>query len=132
MKFIRPKRYAEANVQAEFYHRCRLLKLRLCLEYTCNNCRFDAVMIDNNDNIYAIVEFKRSTKGYVSTKTKQLKKYSKYGVPILICINFEGINDTIIKCQELLKNANTPQIFNKQVGHLGIPIIKYNIKLNNK
>lgn len=103
MKFIIPKRLPEANIQAEFYHRCRLLGLRLCLEYRYEHCRFDAVMLDRNDNIYAIIEFKSRIKPIKGEyKTKQIDKYSKYGIPIIVCLDYNSIDLAISKCVELL------------------------------
>lgn len=103
MKFIRPKRLPEANIQAEFYHRCRLLGLRLCLEYKYEHCRFDAVMLDNKDNIYAIIEFKSRIKPIIGDyNTKQIKKYQQYGIPIIVCLDYFSIDKAIGKCIELL------------------------------
>lgn len=110
MKFIRPKKYAEANVQGEFYHQCKMLGLRFCLEYRYENCIFDAVMINDNDDIYAIVEFKREknyayTGRYKGKLTKQLTKYSRYGIPVLVCVGYAGLSATLDKILEL-KKAN--------------------------
>lgn len=103
MKFIKPKRIPEANIQAEFYHRCRGLGLRLCLEYKYEHCRFDAVMLDNEDNIYAIVEFKSRIKPIIGDyNTKQIKKYQQYGIPIIVCLDYFSIDKAIGKCIELL------------------------------
>ena len=103
MKFIRPKRLPEANIQAEFYHRCRLLGLRLCLEYKYEHSRFDAVMLDSDDNIYAIIEFKSRIKPIIGDyNTKQIKKYQQYGIPIIVCLDYFSIDKAIGKCIELL------------------------------
>lgn len=94
MKFNVPRKLPEANVQAEFYHRCRNfhrcrnLGLRLCLEYRLDNCRFDAVMINSRDEIYAIVEFKSwiRDKDVMNYDSKQLQKYRAYGVPVVFLL----------------------------------------------
>lgn len=103
MKFISRNRIHESNIQAEFYHRCKLRGLNVYLEYRYERCRFDAVMINDNNDIYAIIEFKsrkRPIKG--EYKTKQMEKYSKYNIPILLCVNLENIDKTINDCITLL------------------------------
>lgn len=104
MKFEVPKRLPEANIQAEFYHRCRLEGLRLCLEYKYEHSRFDCVMIGDDDSIYAIVEFKSKVKPIVkSYNTKQIQKYSQYNIPIVLCFSYKDIDYTISRCKELYR-----------------------------
>lgn len=109
MKFNVPRKLPEANVQAEFYHRCRNLGLRLCLEYRLDNCRFDAVMINSRDEIYAIVEFKSwiRDKDVTNYDSKQLQKYRVYGVPVVFCSKYSKLDATIAKCMALLRESES-------------------------
>lgn len=105
MKFIRPKRLPEANIQAEFYHRCRGIGLRLCLEYKYEHCRFDAVMIGDDDMVYAIVEFKSRIYPIDGVyDTKQIRKYSQYNIPIVLCFSYKEIDNAINECKKLYES----------------------------
>lgn len=92
MKFQLPSRLSEANIQAEFYRQCKDAGINIYLEYKYQNCIFDAV-IYNNDEIEHIIEFK----SYKTTKkpkinTKQLKKYSSFGIHIILITRMESIS----------------------------------------
>lgn len=56
------QRLSEVNIQAECYHRLRLLNIPCVLEYKATNsnernCRLDMIIL-KEDSIIAIVEFK--------------------------------------------------------------------------
>ena len=81
MKFVKPKKIPEANIQAEIYHFCRNNNIRVCLEYSYKHCRFDIVIINDNDDIVLYIETKSHKKPNIKNKsynTKQILKYSHY------------------------------------------------------
>lgn len=104
MKFIRPNKMPEANIQAEIYRLCRNEGINICLEYTFNNCRFDAVIIKNGE-IIAIVETKSRKKVNHKRllKTKQLLKYLSFGIPVILCASWNEIESAFYKIKELYK-----------------------------
>jgi len=110
IKFEKPKRLHSANIQAEFYRKCRMLDLRICLEYKHDDCRFDAVAIDDDDNIVAIVEFKSYSAKFrqphytPNYNTKQITKYKKFGVPVFIVGRMNQVEYIIYKIVDLLKS----------------------------
>jgi len=100
---FRLKRYriSEANIQAECYHKLKLLGIRTYLEYGCENCRFDMVVL-NGSKIIAIVEFKNGRAGKpINQNTRQYKKYHSFGLPVIYCKSVTEIEETIKKIQAL-------------------------------
>ncbi len=95
MKFKLPKRISEANIQAEFYRQCKTNNINVYLEYKHEECRFDAVIYEY-DKIVLIVEIKSyKRKRKPNYGTKQMQKYEKYNIPVLLIGRMEEINKTI-------------------------------------
>ena len=95
MKFTKPNRIAEANIQAEFYHQCQLNGIECYLEYKHEHSRFDAVII-MNEEIRFIVEFKSyKTDKKGKTNTKQLDKYRQYEIPLFLITRMNQIDEAI-------------------------------------
>jgi hypothetical protein len=95
MKFNPNNRLPEANIQAEFYHQCKLNNIKCYLHYKIDHSVFDAIIIKDN-TIIKIIEFK----SYVTNRdgkinTKQLKKYSQYGIPIVLITRLWQIQNVI-------------------------------------
>ena len=100
MDFIKPKRIPEANIQAEIYRFCRNNNIKVCLEYKVENCRLDIVIV-KHERIILIIETKSRKKEYPKNKrykTKQINKYKKFEVPILVCASWYEIEQT---CKEI-------------------------------
>lgn len=75
----------EANIQAELYHRLKILNINSYLEYTVDDCRFDIVVLDNKrENILLIIECKKEEIKQTNSKTDQLIKYRRYNIPIMV------------------------------------------------
>lgn len=100
MKFINSRRISEANIQAEIYHQCKLNSINCYLEYKVPGnkprSRLDIVILDNDDNITLIIE----VKSYIVDKlpnlnTRQIRKYLKYGIPIVVIGRMENIYNLI-------------------------------------
>ena len=111
MEYKPIKKYSEATIQAELYHRLRLLNIDCILEYPHlapdnRMARLDCVIVKDRQ-IVAIVEIKRRTKGYDYQNTRQFKKYSSFGVPLIYCFGYHQIDETIKKIQEILLNYNS-------------------------
>lgn len=86
------RRISEANVQAEFYHQCKLHRIKCRLEYKYENCRFDCVLYDKNKNVYAIIEIKnRKRKFAPNVNGKQATKYKRFNIPIIYILNYDAI-----------------------------------------
>jgi hypothetical protein len=98
MKLIIKNKVSESNIQAEFFCKCREVGLNCYLEYTYENCRFDAVLYDDEKNIYCIVEFKSyKTDKAEKLNTKQLCRYKKYNLPIIVCTRLDDVKGAIIQ-----------------------------------
>ena len=98
MKYIEPARLPEANIQAEFYRQCKYNGINICLEYKHYKSRFDAIVYNDNKKIIFIIEIKSyKTNKSPKTKTKQMKKYESYGVPVILITRLEQIEDVIDK-----------------------------------
>jgi len=107
MKLIRGSKVSEANIQAEFYLACKRHNLNCYLEYSVicttkvirkrqRKCRFDAVVYDKEDNIFAIIEIKSyHTHRPGNRASKQLYHYEQYGVPVFLITRAEQIEATI-------------------------------------
>jgi len=102
MKFKKPDRIAEANIQAEFYHQCKVRGIECYLEYKHEQSRFDAI-ITEEEYIRFIVEFKSyKTNKKGKTKTRQLDKYRQYGLPVFLITRMEQIDRVIASILFLL------------------------------
>lgn len=86
-----------ANLQAEFYHQCRINNINCCLEYYTEHFgRFDCVITSyNKKEIIRIVEFKKHSNLSPNLNTKQVNKYLKTGVPVYVINNFNQIKGYI-------------------------------------
>ena len=97
MKFTPKKRISEANIQAEVYYRLKRLGINCYLEYKHEHCRFDMVIV-NDDDIIAIIEFKSRIKkiGIINTQSRQYNRYLSYGLPIIYCTCMDEVDKTVI------------------------------------
>jgi hypothetical protein len=107
MKLIRGTKVSEANIQAEFYMACKRHNINCYLEYSVicttktmrkkqRKCRFDAVLYDKEDNIFAIIEIKSyHTHRPGNRATVQLYHYEQYGIPVFLITRIENIESTI-------------------------------------
>ncbi len=115
MKFIKPKRIAHANIQAEIYRQCKKNKIRCYLEYPFNRTernggqspRADVVIINKRDEIVAIIEVKSYSKNRAKRphnwKTPQIGRYRKLGLPIFITGRMEKIQELMDGLKQLLR-----------------------------
>jgi hypothetical protein len=104
MKLEIKHRIAEANIQAEFYHQCKLNKIPCYLEYKIERSRFDAVIYEEKSKeILCLLEIKSYKYEYddANIDTKQCKKYSKYRIPLIYIVRMSDIEEVI---KYLLKN----------------------------
>ena len=89
------------NVQCELYRKAVMCGLRPVLEYKQGNCRFDIVMTFE-DKIFAIIEVKNYRRPYyIPPITKQMDKYSKWGLPLFLCRGFQDIDYIVAECVRL-------------------------------
>jgi len=97
-----PRRISSANVQAEFYRQCMNAGIKCHLEYRVDNCRFDAVIV-HNDEIVFIIEAKNYKPNPQRPRAvKQLEKYSQYGIPVILLKDFSSIEPAILKIREVI------------------------------
>lgn len=84
-----------ANIQADFYMRCKLHNIPCILEYKHERCRFDAIIHDDK-HILEIVEIKNHKRPWREPKpTKQTEKYRAYGLPVFHVRCYADINQTV-------------------------------------
>jgi len=106
-------RISEGTIQAECYHRLRLLDIESHMEHRHENCRFDLVIVKDG-NILAIIEFKNYARDYSHRKrlrnSKQFQKYSSYGVPVIYCRKMEEVDQTIEKIKGIMAINTTPPL----------------------
>jgi len=106
-------RVPEANIQAEFYRLCRKYGIEVLLEITHKGCRFDAVVfLDNRP--FAIVEVKNYTERRasmgLSTKGRQLRKYSQFGLPVIGVLNSRQVTTSIDRILKMIEEAKNPPL----------------------
>jgi type I site-specific restriction endonuclease len=103
MKLIIKNRITESNIQAEFYFSCKMNNINCYLEYKINQCRFDAVIYNNEKEILAIIEVKSyTTNKEPKRNTKQIKKYSEFALPIFMISRLDQIESIINEIKKLL------------------------------
>lgn len=74
---------AEANIQAEFYHACKLIGQEIALEVTTPAGRIDCALLNPaRTEITAFVEVKRQANDFLQGRSKQIQRYKLLGVPI--------------------------------------------------
>ena len=115
------KRLPEANIQAEFYHRCREEKINCILEYKVGNCKFDAVVYDDKRNALLIIEFKSyKTNKAPKTNTKQIEKYKKHGLSIMMVTRFDDVEWAISYIKDnFAKKRKSTKLILPPMGNLG-------------
>jgi len=73
----------EANIQAEFYHHCRLLGICCILELSTPVGRLDiAILNADKTHLLAIVECKKESRE-IREYSRQFRKYKSIGVPVI-------------------------------------------------
>ena len=100
MKFIRPRRMPEANIQAEIYRGLRNRGVKCCLEYKhrLNNNKFIRadIAVIKDDQIILFIECKSRKEGAEPFKEgRQYNNYSNSGVDFIYCMNWLEIQNTI-------------------------------------
>lgn len=107
-------RVPEANIQAEFYRICRKYGIAILLEIKYEDCRFDAIIF-RNDTPFAIVEVKnrseRSAEKGLNKRGRQMKKYTRFGLPIIAVLSSKHILPSVEKVLMLLQKADEQDSF---------------------
>ena len=101
MRFKKPNKIPEANVQAEIYRLLRNKNIKVCLEYRMEcesqgrHIRADIAVI-HEGNIICLIECKsrKGSKG-VNKQTRQYKAYKSIGVDFIYCLNWHEIKDAV-------------------------------------
>ena len=108
MKFIKPNRLHESNIQAEAYRQLRNNNVKCCLEYSIHcpefnsNIRADIILIKDN-KITAIIECKsRKRNKEPNYKGRQYKKYQSLGLPIIYCMDFSDAINIMSKIKDYI------------------------------
>lgn len=88
---------SEADIQAEFYHCCRVLSLACTLEFSTQMGRHDVFILNSDCSlVLAIVECKRPAyKG--NGESWQFKRYRLLGVPVYLLHNIDLCESLAIK-----------------------------------
>jgi len=101
-----PKRQSEFEVQSHLYEILKSMGLNVRGEVKFEHCLFDLVIYDSENKPICIIEVKKRKEGYSIDrykKTKQYAKYTQYGVPLIVCGNYNDIIPTIERITKLLE-----------------------------
>jgi len=106
MKFIRPKKIPEANIQAEIYKNLRDLKIKCCLEYRFKtplgyHMRADVAVIKDGFVICFIECKSRKDNRNIYKDGRQYKGYMSTGVETIYCMAWDEIKETIRKIKNI-------------------------------
>lgn len=97
----------EANIQAEFYHYCRLLGVNCVLEYSTPFGRLDvAVMSADCSRLIAIVECKNQNRTQIQI-TGQIRRYKEIGVPVFGLCKFKRAQRLVEQIKRQFCGAET-------------------------
>jgi hypothetical protein len=99
-----PTHFSEFEIQAELYGLLRNMKLDVRGELHQKPCRFDLVVFDGKKAV-CIIEVKKWVLKKEPTKTKQFKKYSNYGLPVIYCVNMEDVPNTLDRVKQVIMNT---------------------------
>ena len=110
MKYNRPNRIHEANIQAELYCQFKRLNIKCVLEHKIYcapmNCNIipDIVIVEDGE-IVCIVEVKSKLSKFEPNKSgKQYKKYEAIGIPFFYCMHMRQVMETVKKVLELMSH----------------------------
>ena len=101
-----PKSLSEFEIHAKVYNILLLNNVNVRGEVKQNDCRFDLVVFNNNNEAVAIIECKSWKRKRKSTQTKQLAKYLQYGLPVYVIGKESRIEQLIKKIVYLVNNPN--------------------------
>ena len=112
--------HSEATIQAELYHQCRLIGLRVALELKTSVGRLDLVILSDRECVQAIVEVKKMKPFY---ETLQVRRYKTLGIPVfdlwriedcasmaltLAGVNGDGVPLSVINSQSFKLSEDHP------------------------
>ena len=128
MKYDRTVKHHEDNLKMELGKWCSRSGIRLHFEYRHKNCRFDAVVV-RNDEILAIIEIKKWTRAQAVHRTKkitpQFDKYSKFNVPVYVLWCFEEVKPLVKRLSNVCRRWDKK----KKMYNLGIEFFPWmNVK----
>ncbi|MCK5016040.1 MAG: hypothetical protein KAS32_03120, partial [Candidatus Peribacteraceae bacterium] len=107
LRYIKPKQSHEDNLKVELAKWAQQSGLHLHMEYIHKNCRFDCVLVREQE-ILAIIEIKNwnNSKAYDAKEkpTKQLRKYMRHNIPVLVLYDFKGTKGLISRMKTLVGN----------------------------
>jgi len=107
MDYIKPKQSHEDNLKVELAKWAQQAGFHLHMEYKYKNCRFDCVFV-REGKILAIIEIKNwnNQKAFSAQKrpTKQLQKYMRHDIPVLVLWHFNGTKPLNSRLRTLADN----------------------------
>ena len=109
-----PIKFSEFEVQATLYailkfnHKLDVrgevhYKMPTYGELKASSSRFDLVVFKNGEAI-CIIEVKNNKKTKINENTRQFKKYSKFGIKLIYCMNMGFVNEVVQEVLEFHKN----------------------------
>lgn len=98
-----PNTVSEFEVQATLWQRLKEHGLDVvgCVSAWCDDCGprrtyLDLVVFNDSKQAVVIVECKNTSTGFtLNASSRQLRRYSKFGIPLVKCPNYESIEDSI-------------------------------------
>ena len=118
MKFIRPRRLPEANIQAELYRQLRNRDIKCCLEYRIYVKSMDSfiradVIIIKDSIIICIIECKSRREGSKPNKNgRQYRSYASLGVPFMYCMTFKQVPKMVDEVIKITNNLQRSDVLN--------------------
>ena len=115
MKFIRPKKIPEANIQAEIYKRLRDRDVQCCLEYKHRISESSFIRVDvaviYKDELLLFIECKSRKEG--SKPYREGRQYINYlssGVEFIYCMGWWDIAKTLDIAFEMLHKKRAQRL----------------------
>ena len=108
----------ESRLQADFYHLCRTKGISCALEYSYTfiggeRAKFDAIVFGDDQEALLLVECKYNYRqseeniGEPSYTTKQIEKYKRLQIPLLIINRFCDVDYITDKIKEIIDTNGT-------------------------
>jgi hypothetical protein len=134
MRYKERLKVSEVTIQAEFYSKCKEKGYKCILDYTHEDYCFDAIVVVNKD-IVAIIEMsglqdiecieEQIFRTKKINASDQLRKYTVFGVPVLLCLSVREVARTLYKVGRLVdehfftkKQVELKKSFASQVDQL--------------
>ncbi len=106
MRYVEARKVPQANIQAELFYCLRERNIFCVLDYRADKgVKFDVAVI-HGDDVVCIVEVKSRVRERVSHKLAKVERCERYGIPVLLCVNFNNVKDTIEEIERIINQRS--------------------------